>query len=255
MNKNSLIGIILIIGIFVGWFIWMTPSKEEIEKQRHIQDSIYRENRVRFIEDSIRFVEAQRQAELSVNQSNKVDETDETVRDKYGVFATATKGEEQLWTIENDVLKMTLTSKGAYVKTVELKKYVTWDSLPLIGFDDETSRFNLSFFAANRNINTMDLFFTPYLNGERYEGEKNIVVSDKPLVFSLKAFTDDAVDIDPIVNISGYTNFKNAKSFSSDMRIDSVNGSRKEIGNINYLVSVMEKLDNNAIGSALNLDK
>lgn len=72
---------------------------------------------------------------------------------------------------------------------------------------------------------------------------------------SLKAFTDDAVDIDPIVNISGYTNLKNAKSFSSDMRIDSVNGSRKEIGNIIYLVSVMEKLDNNAIGSALNLDK
>ena len=34
MNKNSVIGIILIIGILVGWSIWVTPSKEEIAKQR-----------------------------------------------------------------------------------------------------------------------------------------------------------------------------------------------------------------------------
>jgi len=204
MNKNSLIGIILIMGVFVGWFIWMTPSKEEIERQRHIQDSIYRENRMRYIEDSIRFVDAQKQMEISVNQSDKVAETNEAVRDKYGVFATATQGEEQLWTIENDVMKMTLTSKGAYVKTVELKKYVTWDSLPLIGFDDETSKFNLSFFAANRSINTMDLFFTPYLNGERYDGEKNLIVTDKPLVFSLKSFTDDYSDV---LNPDSYIEF------------------------------------------------
>lgn len=204
MNKNSLIGIILIIGIFVGWFIWMTPSKEEIEKQRHIQDSIYRENRIRYIQDSIRFVEAQKLAEQSVNQLNNADETNEVIRDKFGVFATVAQGEEQFWTIENDVLKMTLTSKGAYVKTVELKNYVTWDSLPLVGFDEETSKFNLSFFAANRNINTMDLFFVPYLNGERYDGEKNIVVTDKPLVFSLRAFSDDYSDV---LNTDEYIEF------------------------------------------------
>ena len=66
MNKNSVIGIILILGILVGWSIWVTPSKEEIARQREYQDSIYRANRERYIQDSIRFVEAQKASEQQV---------------------------------------------------------------------------------------------------------------------------------------------------------------------------------------------
>ena len=196
MNKNSIIGIILIIGILVGWTIWVTPSKEEIARQREIQDSIYQVNRARYIQDSIRFVEAQNAAEqqLMAQPENGV-ASDAVMRDKYGVFATTATGEEKLYTIENDVLKMTLTTKGAFVKTVELKDYKTWDSLPLVGFDENTSKFNLSFFASNRNINTIDLFFTPYLNNYQYDGDENIVVGEKPLVFSMRAYSDDLTDV------------------------------------------------------------
>ena len=196
MNKNSIIGIILIIGILVGWTIWVTPSKEEIARQREIQDSIYQVNRARYIQDSIRFVEAQNAAEqqLMAQPENGV-ASDAVMRDKYGVFATTATGEEKLYTIENDVLKMTLTTKGAFVKTVELKDYKTWDSLPLIGFDENTSKFNLSFFASNRNINTIDLFFTPYLNNYQYDGDENIVVGEKPLVFSMRAYSDNLTDV------------------------------------------------------------
>ena len=191
MNKNSIIGIILIIGILVGWSIWMTPSKEQIARQREYQDSIYRANRERYIQDSIRFVEAQKQSEQLVRQQENAEVTDAVMRDKYGVFTTAATGEEKVYTVENDVMKMTLTSKGAFVKTVELKDYKTWDSLPLIGFDEKTTKFNLSFFASNRNINTIDLYFTPYLNNYPYDGEEKLVVGEKPLVFSFRAFADD----------------------------------------------------------------
>ncbi len=194
MNKNSIIGIILIIGILVGWSIWVTPSKEEIARQREYQDSIYRANRARYIQDSIRFAEAQKQAEQIVYQQENVDVTDAVMRDKYGVFATTATGEEKVFTIENDVLKMTLTSKGAFVKTVELKDYKTWDSLPLIGFDENTTKFGMSFFASNRNINTIDLYFTPYLNNYPYDGDGEIVVGEQPVVFSLRAFADDLSD-------------------------------------------------------------
>ena len=196
MNKNSIIGIILIIGILVGWTIWVTPSKEEIARQREIQDSIYQVNRARYIQDSIRFVEAQNAAEqqLMAQPENGV-ASDAVMRDKYGVFATTATGEEKLYTIENDVLTMTLTTKGAFVKTVELKDYKTWDSLPLVGFDENTSKFNLSFFASNRNINTIDLFFTPYLNNYQYDGDENIVVGEKPLVFSMRAYSDNLTDV------------------------------------------------------------
>ncbi len=202
MNKNSIIGIILIIGILVGWTIWVTPSKEEIARQRQRQDSIYQANRERYIQDSIRFTEAQ--AAAAQQQPENKTMSDAVKRDKLGVFTTTANGEEKFYTIENDVMKMTLTSKGAYVKTVELKNYKTWDSLPLIGFDENTSKFNLSFFASSRNINTIDLFFTPYLNNYPYDGKEHLVVGEKPLVFSMRACADD---LSNVLNPNEYIEF------------------------------------------------
>ena len=236
MNKNSIIGIILIIGILVGWTIWVTPSKEEIARQREIQDSIYQVNRARYIQDSIRFAEAQNAAEqqLTAQPENSV-MSDAVMRDKYGVFATTATGEEKLYTIENDVLKMTLTTKGAFVKTVELKDYKTWDSLPLIGFDESTSKFNLSFFASNRNINTIDLFFTPYLNNYPYDGDEKIVVGDKPLVFSMRAYSDDLTDV---LNPNQYIEFTytvTKDEYMIDFDVKTVNMKNVIASNTNFV--------------------
>jgi YidC/Oxa1 family membrane protein insertase len=195
MNKNSVIGIILIIGIFVGWFIWMTPSKEEIERQQHIQDSIANVNRQRAFEEQQRIMEEAEAAQAAVYQADNTEITDSQLRDRYGVFTSVARGKEQVFTVENNVLKMTMSSKGAYVKTVELKDYKTWDSLPLIGFDENTTQFNMSFFAANRAINTSELYFTPYINGQVYEGDNAIVVGDNPLTISFRANVDDNVGV------------------------------------------------------------
>ena len=236
MNKNSIIGIILIVGILVGYSIWMTPSKEEIERQKHYRDSIYQANRERFIQDSIRFVEAQKDAELiATQQDNNAQLSGVALRDKYGVFATVAEGEEHVYTVENDVLKMTISSKGGYVKTVELKDYKTWDSLPLIGFDENTSKFSLSFFAANRNINTIDLFFTPYLNGEVYNGDENLVVGEKPLVLSFRANADNYSDeLNPNQYIE-FTYTVTKDEYMVDFDVKTVNMKNVIASNTNFL--------------------
>ena len=236
MNKNSIIGIILIVGILVGYSIWMTPSKEEIERQKHYRDSIYQANRERFIQDSIRFVEAQKDAELiATQQDNNAQLSGVALRDKYGVFATVAEGEEHVYTVENDVLKMTISSKGGYVKTVELKDYKTWDSLPLIGFDENTSKFSLSFFAANRNINTIDLFFTPYLNGEAYNGDENLVVGEKPLVLSFRANADNYSDeLNPNQYIE-FTYTVTKDEYMVDFDVKTVNMKNVIASNTNFL--------------------
>lgn len=236
MNKNSIIGIVLIIGILVGWSIWVTPSKEEIARQREIQDSIYQANRARYIADSIRFMEAQKAAEQQLSTQSETNvASDAVMRDKYGVFTTTAKGEEQLYSIENDVLKMTLTTKGAYVKTVELKDYKTWDSLPLIGFDENTSKFNLSFFASNRNVNTIDLFFTPYLNNYPYDGDGKIVVGEKPVVLSFRAYSDDLTDV---LNPNQYIEFTytiTKDEYMVDFDVKTVNMKNIIASNTNFI--------------------
>lgn len=191
MDKNSLIGIILILGILIGWSVWMTPSKEEIAQQRHIQDSINKVNRERFVRDSISMAEAT--ALMNEQTTETKDETFANLYAQYGSFAAASTGDDKTWVLENEVLKMNLSSKGAYVKTIELKDYKTWDSLPLIGFDEETSRFNIEFVADGKGINTYDLYYEPYINGMPYNGGENISLDGRDsLVMSLRAYVADA---------------------------------------------------------------
>ena len=191
MDKNSLIGIVLILGILIGWSVWMTPSKEELAQQRHIQDSINRVNRERFVKDSISMAEANA---LMTETSNTVKDESYAARyNQYGSFANAAAGENKTWTLENEILKVDFSSRGAYVKTVELKDYKTFDSLPLIGFDAETSRFNLEFIADGKGINSYDLYFEPYLNGFPYEGNETITLDGRDsLVMSFRAYVNDA---------------------------------------------------------------
>lgn len=192
MNKNSLIGIILIMAVLIGWSVWMTPSKEELARQKFIQDSIYFAEKQRAVEDSIRFAIAEKAAlekQMSVNDDE--DTKMKQLRDTFGVFASAATGEDRLYVIKNKLLEMTLSTKGAYVKNVLLTEYVTWDSLPLVAFDEKTAEFNIAFFAVNRGINTYDLYFEPYLNNQPYNGEPLLTVNDAPVTLSFRAYADN----------------------------------------------------------------
>lgn len=237
MNKNSVIGIILIIGIFVGWTVWMTPSKEERARLQHVQDSIYREQRIRYIQDSIRFVREQQaaaaEAAAKASVIGSVDDNSQ-LRNDFGVFASAASGESKEYVIENDVIKLRLSSKGAFVKEVNLKDYQTYDSLPLIDFDKNTTKFNLEFFASNLPINSQDLYFTPYINNVVYDGDDSIVVGDRPLTISFRAMTDTEGEINPDQYIE-FTYTVKPDEYMLDFDIRTVNMKNVIAANTNYV--------------------
>jgi YidC/Oxa1 family membrane protein insertase len=201
MNKTSLIGFILIAAILFGWMWWMQPSQEELAEQRRIQDSIMMARREAAILDSIRFAEEQAEKEegeaiaaivaaMSTDSATYAEKLYQASRDKFGVFASASMGDEQLWTIETKLQRITLSSKGGAIKEVELKEYQTYDSLPLISFDPETSIFELSFFSNNRIINTSQLFFEPYVNGEPYQGGDLMTTEGGSVEIAMRAYAD-----------------------------------------------------------------
>jgi len=238
MNKNSVIGIILIIGILVGWTVWMTPSKEERARQQHIQDSILLEQQIRYVQDSIRFAQAQQAAAAeAASKATSIGNinVDDMMRHNFGAFATAASGENKDFVIENKVLKITLASKGAYVKEVMLKDYQTFDSLPLIGFDKNTAKFNLEFFASNIPVNSMDLCFTPYINNEVYDGTDSIVLGDTPLTFSFRAMTADTAGV---FNENQYLEFVytvKPDEYMLDFDVKTVNMKDVIAANTNYM--------------------
>jgi len=155
MDKNTLIGFLLIIGIMVGFSYWSRPSEEELEKQRHVQDSL---RIVQAEEEAIREIEmaaAEKQAEKRDSIQNQITEQ------AYGAFAKFTHGENRLYMLENDLLKVCVASKGGAVSSVEVKGYTTTDGRPLVLFDDNDARQSMTLVTSNnRVIETKDLYFT-----------------------------------------------------------------------------------------------
>ena len=201
-NKNTLIGFLLIAAILFGWMYFMTPSKEQLAEQQRIQDSIRQARLEQMALDSLRMAQQQdAQTAALMADSTQLSEMDSlgraqlmqnNLRDKFGIFAVSAQGTEQTWTIENKLQKLTFSSKGGFLKQVELKDYKTYDSLPLISFDPETVKFDLSFFAQNRIVNTSQFYFQPYMNGQPYSGGDITVAEGDSVVFTLRMPTAEA---------------------------------------------------------------
>lgn len=212
MNKNTIIGFILIIGILIGYSLWLTPSKEEMAARQHQLDSIAQVRQAQKVIDSIQFAaqkaleEKNTQTTVILSDTNAVVDNFQQYREKFGSFANAVEGEDKDWMLENDVLKMTINSRGGFVKSVELKDYLTWDSLPLILFDPNTSLFDLNFFAQNRSISSSQFYFKPYLNGQPYTGNESLSAKENDsLVFGMRLMADD---VNGIVDPSKYIEYQ-----------------------------------------------
>ncbi|NOU48494.1 MAG: hypothetical protein HOO86_15750, partial [Bacteroidales bacterium] len=183
MNRDTIIGFVLIASILVGYSLWMTPSKEEIAKNQKQQESMAQMREQARVLDSIRMaIDVKPESVAAAPSTDSLSNTYSALHDKFGAFASSSKGEEQGFQLENNVLKINLLSKGGFVNDVELKDYKTFDSLPLIIFDPTTASFDLSFFAQSRSINTKDFYFRPFLNGKPYANEKLKTTASDSLV-------------------------------------------------------------------------
>ncbi len=168
MDRNSIIGLLLIGLILIGFSIWNQPSAEEMAVRQRQTDSIEAAT-LKAKQDELlnRQTPVQKPATAALDSlandtlANLDSLKSDVLEREFGVFALAATGTEQFLTLENDVLKITFTNKGGRVKAVELKNYKTYDQQPLILFESDSTVFGLNFFAQNRNISTENLFFEP----------------------------------------------------------------------------------------------
>jgi YidC/Oxa1 family membrane protein insertase len=192
MNKDTTLGFILIAVILIGYSIWMTPSKEEVAERQRKADSITQIRQQARIIDSIRMaVETEREAlRIATADTFSKPVADQTInKDVYGAFAISSVGEQREVVLENDVYKITLSTKGGHIKKVELKNFTTWDSLPLVIFEPSTAHFDISFFSRNRTINSSQLYFQPYFKGKAFE-EQQLATSGEEIVFGMRALAE-----------------------------------------------------------------
>jgi len=193
MDRNSVVGLVLIGLILIGFSIMNTPSPQEMALLKHKQDSIALVEKQKVavtntINTAKPYVSTQN---AGTSDSVLTDSASLAIQaDQLGSFAEAGKGTEELITIENEVLKVTLTSKGGRVKSAELKKYKTWEKKPVVLFDGDSTRFGLNFFAQNRSISTENLFFKPQSKGFVVSGKDSNSISLRLYAGSLEKYIE-----------------------------------------------------------------
>ena len=160
MDKRSIFAYILIGLVLVTYFNFSQPSAEQIQAQKEL-------------------AEATRREELRKDSIVKADEAKflSQIDDNSSLFYNVLKGENKNVTIQNEKIKVDISTYGGRIASVSLKDYedqngenvVIFDSKDKINVTEANKELNgsntINFFfksnLADRNINTNELFFTP----------------------------------------------------------------------------------------------
>lgn len=150
MDKNTIIGFVLIAAVLIGFSWYTQPSEEEIAQQR-LQDSITAVAQKKAAEQQSMAENARRDA---VAAQVKADST--------AAFYNAMTGTAKNVILKNSKLELTLSTKGGTVSKAVIKGFKDKNGnndVTLFDATDQSLRYMLA--GKNTNIVTSELFFTP----------------------------------------------------------------------------------------------
>ncbi len=222
MDKKSIIGLVLIFLIFVGYMFWVRPSDEEIAEMRR-KDSVERvkaANRA----DSIAKVEAAALAEQQVKDSlMELAQSDPELRDSLasvaaesrranmGLFAVNAENPDIHVSVQNKLFNVDLQTIGASVQQVILNDYKTFDDKPLEVITPDTNNMDIIFNdAGGEMINTRNIPFALYCNGKAVTEEQTLEVPENDsLTLSFRAYVSSGEsDDDSEISEGKYLEFR-----------------------------------------------
>lgn len=190
MDRNQITGIVLIALILIGYSYFTKPTKEQIEKIRQEklhQDSLKKVQEEQEKRKAAEFINEQNDSINSktvLKDSVSIDSTKiNQIKESFGTFGDAAIGKQEFFILENNNIKLKISSKGGRPYSVEMKKYKKYDSTKLVLFDGDSTIFGMNFFAENRKISTNDLFFVAQSDQKIMDASK----SEKKAVFRLYA--------------------------------------------------------------------
>ncbi|MCL2727064.1 MAG: membrane protein insertase YidC [Bacteroidales bacterium] len=156
MKKNNIIGFSLIALIFIGFYWYNSKVIQEQQKEQARLDSLARIERLKFAEEEALLILSDSLAASPIQQSIQ------TPSSIYGntLLDSASRQEESFFTLENDLLRVQFSNRGAKPYSVLIKKYETYHGAPLVLFDGQDNKFSLQFYA-NQLLNTANFYFTP----------------------------------------------------------------------------------------------
>lgn len=213
IDKKTIIGLVLIFGVFGLWMYLTQPSEEERAKLKQRQDSAVAAR-----------IKAERDAQKAEQLSENTDRTDlnqlvklasgndstsavakNMLFDRFGVFSEAAMNPETHISVENELLKADLSSLGATIEQVTLKEYLTPQKENVKFFTKNGNSYGLNLTMGSKILQTKDLNFEIFVNDKPYTDAKPLSVKgDDSLVVSMRLFTN----VDSLNKDRGYLEYR-----------------------------------------------
>lgn len=195
MDKKTILGIVVVAALFLGFAYFNTKQQEKYQQEmaayQAYQDSVAAATRpvvpVVPVADSTAVAASDTAApEAAANAADAVRRQQVAALGEY--LAGARDAEAEEFTVENDVMIVTFSTRGGRITGVTLKDYTKYaprgkrDQLIEL-MDPESARFDLSFYVKNGlnnvKVNTMDYVFRA--QPEQVEGDARRVVMRLPV--------------------------------------------------------------------------
>lgn len=209
MDKNTITGFVLIAAVLIGFTLLSRPSDEEIAQRKE-----------QYKKDSIEYAQAQQLAkDFNKNADLVAEEKKENLLDDFFAAPTekndslsgfdtdsllAPKGqEEQLITLENNKLKVVLSTKGGKMVSAQLKEYKRYDGDSLYLFNNDGDFSLLLTNKQNKILSTTDLVFTPIQAQDNHSVIMRFAYSDNQYIDFIYKLADDDYMLKYDINMVG----------------------------------------------------
>ena len=150
MNRDTVIGFVLIALVLIGFSWYNQPSAEQIEAQRK--------------EDSIAAVmkENAEKKQKAEKAAKKAQAEAAAMGDSTALFFSALNGNNQEIVLKNGKVELTFDTKGGAISKAVIKDFEDKDNKKDVTlFDGQTQKMNFMLAGKSENIITQDMFFTP----------------------------------------------------------------------------------------------
>ena len=150
MDKNTILGFVLIALVLIGFSWYNQPSAEQIEAQ-HREDSI------------AAVIKANTEKKQKADEAARKAQAEAAAKgDSTATFFSALNGNNKQIVLKNDKVELTFNTKGGAISKAIIKGFEDRDNkMDVTLFDEKTQKMNFLLAGKSENIITQDLYFTP----------------------------------------------------------------------------------------------
>ena len=150
MDKNTIIGFVLIAAVLIGFSYWSRPSEAEIEAM-HRQDSL---NAV---------VMQNEKAKQEAKEAAEIAAAVRAAQDTTSLFYAHRSGEAKTVVMENELVRLTFNTRGGTVQKAELKEYKNQQGGMVTLFDEKDARLQFMLAGKMENFHSLKQISRQYV--------------------------------------------------------------------------------------------